>query len=55
MAINMLLFSLLSRVRLFGDPMGSSQPGSSVHGILQARILAWVAISFYRGPLRPRD
>ena len=28
------------------DPMGSSPPGSSVHGILQARILEWVAISF---------
>ena len=28
------------------DPMDSSQPGSSVHGIFQARILDWVAISF---------
>ena len=27
------------------DPMGCSLPGSSVHGILQARILEWVAIS----------
>ena len=27
-----------------GDPMDSTLPGSSVHGILQARILAWVAI-----------
>jgi len=26
------------------DPMGYSQPGSSVHGILQARILEWVAM-----------
>ena len=26
-----------------GDPMDSTLPGSSVHGILQARILAWVA------------
>ena len=32
-----------------------SQPGSSVHGILQARILEWVAISFSRGSSRPRD
>ena len=31
------------------DPMGCSLPGSSVHGILQARILEWVAIPFYRG------
>ena len=28
------------------DPMDSSPPGSSVHGILQARILEWVVISF---------
>ena len=30
------------------DPMGCSTPGSSVHGILQARILEWVAIRFSR-------
>ena len=30
------------------DPMDGSLPGSSVHGILQARILEWVAISFSR-------
>ena len=37
------------------DPMDCSLPGSSVHGILQARILEWVAISFSRGTSRPRD
>ena len=37
------------------DPLDCSPPGSSVHGILQARILEWVAISFYRGSSRPRD
>ena len=37
------------------DPMDCSPPGSSVHGILQARILEWVAISFSRGPSQPRD
>ena len=37
------------------DPMDCSLPGSSVHGILQARILEWVAISFSRGSSRPRD
>ena len=37
------------------DPMGCSLPGSSVHGILQARILAWVAISFSKGSSQPRD
>ena len=30
-------------------PMNCSPPGASVHGILQARILAWVAIPFSRG------
>ena len=28
------------------DPMGYSLPGSSVHGIFQARVLEWVAIAF---------
>ena len=37
------------------DPMNCSLPGSSVHGILQARILEWVAISFSRRPSWPRD
>ena len=36
-------------------PMDCSPPGSSLHGILQARILEWVAISFSRGSSRPRD
>ena len=39
----------LSRVRLFVTPMICSLPGSSVHGILQARVVEWVAISFSRG------
>ena len=33
----------------FCDPMDCSLPGSSVHEILQERILEWVAISFFRG------
>ena len=37
------------------DPVDCSPPGSSVHGIIQARILEWVAISFSRGSSRPRD
>ena len=37
------------------DPMDCSPSGSSVHRILQARILEWVAISFSRGSSRPRD
>jgi len=35
--------------------MGCSPPDYSVHGILQARILAWVAISYSRGPSQHRD
>ena len=37
------------------DPMDCSPPGSSVHGILQARTLEWVAIPSSRGSSRPRD
>ena len=37
---------MLSRVPFFHDPMDYSPPGFSVHGILLARILEWVAISF---------
>ena len=36
------------------DPMEGSRSGSSVHGILQARILEWVAISFSRRSSQPR-
>ena len=35
------------------DPMDCSPPGSSVHGILQTRILEWVAISIFSGSSRP--
>ena len=37
------------------DPMDCSPPGSSVHGIFQARILEWVAVSYARGSFRPKD
>ena len=37
------------------DPMDCSPPGSSVHGIFQARILEWVAIPYFRGLSQPRD
>ena len=37
------------------DPMDCSQPGPSIHGIFQAGILEWVAISFLRGSSQPRD
>ena len=44
----------LSHVWLF-DSMDCSPQGSSVHGILQARIVEWVATSFSRGSSWPRD
>ena len=37
------------------DPIDGSPPGSLVPGILQARILEWVAISFSRRSSQPRD
>ena len=37
------------------DPVDCSLPGSSVHRILQAKILEWVAIPFSRDSFRPRD
>jgi len=37
------------------DPKDCSLQGSSVRGIFQARVLAWVAISFSRGSSQPRD
>ena len=37
------------------DPLDCSLPGSSVHGIFQAKILEWVAISFSKGSFPPRD
>ena len=37
------------------NPMDCSLPGSSIHGIFQARILEWVAISFSRRSSLPRD
>ena len=45
---------MLSRVQLC-DPIDCSPPGSSVHGIFQARILERVAISYSRKSFQPRD
>ena len=46
--------SLQSYLTLY-NPMDCSSPGSSVHGMLQARILKWVAMPSFRGSSRPRD
>ena len=37
------------------NPMACILPGSSVHGILQARILEWVAIPFSKGSSQPSN
>ena len=37
------------------NPVDCRLPGSSIHGIFQARVLEWVAISFSRGSFLPRD
>ena len=42
----LLLLNHFSRVRLCADPIDGSPPGSALPGILQARTLEWVAISF---------
>ena len=41
--------------RTLCDPMDCSPPGSSVHGILQARVLEWVAIPFSKGSSQPSN
>ena len=48
-------WQLLSHVWLFRTPVGCSLPCSSVHGILQARILEWVAYPSSRGSFQPGD
>ena len=45
----------LSGVWLFATPWTVAPPGSSVHGILQARTLEWVAISFSKGNYRRKE
>ena len=46
---------LLQSCLTLWDPMDYSLPGSSVCGILQTRILAWVAVPSSRGSSRPKD
>ena len=41
-------------ISYFCNPMDCSPPGSSAHGILQARILEWVAMPSSKGSSRPR-
>ena len=43
------------QLQLFCNPLDCSPPGSFIHGIFQARILEWVAISFFKGSSPPTD
>ena len=49
------MLSCFTRVQLFVTLWTCSLPGSSVRGILQAKILEWVVISFSRRSSQPRD
>ena len=49
------VLSRFSQCPTLCNPMDNSLPGSSVHGILQARILEWVVMPFSRGSSPPRD
>ena len=48
-------YCVLKRILTFWNPMVYSPPDSSVHGISQARILEWLAVSFFRESSRARD
>ena len=52
---NTCVLNCFSCVQILRNPMDCRLPGSSVHGILQAKILEWVAVPSSRGPSRPRD
>ena len=49
------VLSCFSHVLTLCDPVESSLLGSSVHGILQARLLEWAAMPSFRGSSQPRD
>ena len=51
----LMLFLVIQSCPTLCDPMDCSPPGSSVHGVLQARILKWVAIPSSRGSSQPKD
>ena len=56
MGLDAMILWLVAQSRLtLCDPMDCSPPGSSVHGILLAGMLKWVAIPFSRGCSWPRD
>ena len=54
-AMFLFFFSIFHILFKYKNPMDCSPPGSSVHGIFQARILEWVVIPFTRGSSQSRD
>ena len=50
-----LVYSAAQSYPTLCDPRDCNLPGSSVHGILQARILEWVDVLFSKGSSQPRD
>ena len=54
-ALDVCICSVAQSYPTLCNPMDFSLPGSSVHGIFQARILDWIAISFSRGQSQPRE
>ena len=56
MGTGVLIYCLVAQSCLIlCNPMGCSPPGSTVHGVSQARIPEWVTITFSRGSSQPRD
>ena len=55
LSIKLFAYSVAQSCPTLCDPINCSPPGSSVHGIFQARILKWVVISFSRGFSWSRD
>ena len=53
--LNVKVKSLSGEYPTLCDPMDCSLLRSAIHGILQARVLVWVAISFSRGSSQTRD
>ena len=49
------MYSVVQLCLTFFSPIDCSPPSFSVHGILQARISKWFAVSYYRGFSQPRD
>ena len=52
---HIMCYAQLFRCSTLCNPTDCNLPGSSLHGVFQAKILEWVAIAYYRGSSWPRD